>query len=173
MIAIENVRLFKELQARTERLTRSVGSAHGAGRGRAGDQLDARPGDGAQDDRRRARCSSPGSTAARSTSTTRRAQEFRLRAAEQLDEELLEALRGAPIRLGEGAVGRAAVTREPVQVPDIRRELPQRSCREPLVRRGYRALLAVPLLREEHIIGALPCQRQDAGRVRAGDRRRC
>ena len=74
VIAIENVRLFKELEARhggTHALGRP---AHGAGRSGAGDQLDAGPGDGAQDDRVPRRCSSPTSTAARSTSTTRRAE---------------------------------------------------------------------------------------------------
>ena len=42
VIAIENVRLFKELQARTARADAVGRAAHGAGRGRPGGQLDAR-----------------------------------------------------------------------------------------------------------------------------------
>jgi two-component system NtrC family sensor kinase len=48
VIAVENVRLFQELRVRTEELSRA---ADGAGGGRAGRQLDARPGDGADDHR--------------------------------------------------------------------------------------------------------------------------
>jgi GAF domain-containing protein len=46
-------------------------------------------------------------------------QEFRLRATRQFGPEIIEALQAAPIRLGEGAVGQAAVARAPVQIPDI------------------------------------------------------
>jgi hypothetical protein len=35
-----------------------------------------------------------------------------------MEEALVEALREAPIRLGEGATGRSATIRAPVQVPD-------------------------------------------------------
>ena len=36
-----------------------------------------------------------------------------------MPDELVEVLRAAPLRLGEGATGQAALRREPVQVPDI------------------------------------------------------
>ena len=49
VIAIENVRLFKELEAQTKALTRSVGELQSAGRSRAGGQLDAGLGDRALD----------------------------------------------------------------------------------------------------------------------------
>ena len=51
VIAIENVRLFKELRRAPSELTQSVGRAEGAGRGRPGGQLDAGSRDGAADDR--------------------------------------------------------------------------------------------------------------------------
>jgi signal transduction histidine kinase len=89
---------------------------------------------------------------------------FLLRAAYQMDEELIEAFRANPIRLGEGAVGRAAAVRGPIQVSDITQELayPER-LRDLLSQSGFRALLAVPLLREEHIVGALVVRRKSPG----------
>jgi hypothetical protein len=44
---------------------------------------------------------------------------FLVRATHGMDEELVAGLRANPIRLGEGAVGKAAVTREPIAFPDI------------------------------------------------------
>ena len=36
-----------------------------------------------------------------------------------MQDELIEALQTSPLRLGEGALGQAAIAREPVQIPDI------------------------------------------------------
>jgi hypothetical protein len=46
-------------------------------------------------------------------------QEFHLRAAHRVEEELVEALRLEPIRPGEGATGQAAATRAPFQGTNI------------------------------------------------------
>ncbi|MGH8672759.1 MAG: sensor histidine kinase, partial [Burkholderiales bacterium] len=92
-----------------------------------------------------------------------RAEEFRLRAAENMSDEMVEVLRSNPIRKGDGAVGGTAVTREPVQIPETQDESYQSQVRELLIRTGRRALLAVPLLREDHIIGALAVQRNTPG----------
>ena len=46
------------------------------------------------------------------------AREFELTASHHMHEELIEALQATPIQLGEGAVGQAAATRAPVQIPD-------------------------------------------------------
>jgi signal transduction histidine kinase/CheY-like chemotaxis protein len=92
------------------------------------------------------------------------AEEFFLRATQNFEEEAVEALRNTRLRKGEGAVGRVAVTRGPVQIPDILDESAYRSrLRDVLVRSGYRALLAVPLLREEHILGGLVVARKAPG----------
>jgi class 3 adenylate cyclase len=92
-------------------------------------------------------------------------QEFHPRATRQMGDELLEAVRAAPIRLGEGAVGRAAATRAPVQVLDILDEGEYGFTRlQPILARlGYRSLLAVPLLREERIVGGLVVLRREPG----------
>ena len=72
-------------------------------------------------------------------------EEFLLRASDQMEEKLIDALRANPPRLGDGVVGRAASSREPVQVTDIleEREYAPRM-RQMLERFGYRASLAVP-----------------------------
>ena len=61
-------------------------------------------------------------------------------------------------------MGRAAEMREPIQVPDITQPgAYQSSVRATLIRFGYRALLSVPLLREEQIIGSLSLTRKVPG----------
>ena len=61
-------------------------------------------------------------------------------------------------------MGRAAVTREPVQIPDIAVAGAYRSrLRDTLLRAGYRALLAVPLLREDQLIGGSSVNRKTPG----------
>jgi signal transduction histidine kinase/HAMP domain-containing protein len=92
-------------------------------------------------------------------------REFHVRATHRIEEELVEALRLTPIRLGEDVVGQAATTRLPVQVTDIlnERELGATRLRPMLGRLGYRSLLAVPLLREERIMGGLTIYRRATG----------
>ena len=91
-------------------------------------------------------------------------QEFYLRATQNLEEEFVELLRATSIRKGEGVTGQMAETREPTQIPDILQEGAYQSrLRDPLIRLGYRALLAVPLLREDRIIGGLVVNRKIPG----------
>ncbi len=92
--------------------------------------------------------------------------EFLLRASYRMEKEVVETLQATPVRVGEGAAtGRAATTRTPVQVPDIleEREYTATRIRPILARLGYRSVLAVPLLREERIMGALTVWRKEAG----------
>jgi signal transduction histidine kinase len=73
-------------------------------------------------------------------------------------------MRAAPIRKGEGLQGRMALSGEPVEIPDIADAAAYQSrVRENLIRLGYRSLLAVPLLRENHILGGLAVNRKRAG----------
>jgi signal transduction histidine kinase len=56
------------------------------------------------------------------------------------------------------------VTGEPVEIRNIADERTYQSrVREILMRSGYRAVLAVPLLREDHLLGALAVNRTSAG----------
>jgi signal transduction histidine kinase len=76
-------------------------------------------------------------------------------------EELLEL--PAP-RLGEGAVGRAAATRAPVQIPDI--NVPGAytgALLDALAHLQIRALLAVPLVQDERVLGTLVVARRTPG----------
>jgi signal transduction histidine kinase len=92
------------------------------------------------------------------------AEQFELRATHNYDTEFVEALRAVPLRKGEGLMGRAAEMREPIQIPDITQPgAYQSSVRDTLIRFGYRALLAVPLLRENQIIGSLSFNRKAPG----------
>jgi signal transduction histidine kinase len=91
-------------------------------------------------------------------------EEFYLHTADRLPLELVEMLRSRPIRKGEGALGRLAVVGEPVEIRDIADETVYRSgVRNILIRLGYRSLLAVPLLREGHLLGGLVVNRKSAG----------
>jgi signal transduction histidine kinase len=69
-----------------------------------------------------------------------------------------------PIRKGEGVSGRAAEMREPVEVADITQPSAYQSgVRDITIRAGYRAVLSVPLLREDEIIGSLILIRKTPG----------
>jgi signal transduction histidine kinase len=92
-----------------------------------------------------------------------RSEEFRLQAAENQEPELLEAVRRTPIRKGDGTVGGTALTREPAQVPDILEDSYQSTRKDILIRAGYRAVVTVPLLREDRVIGALSVTRKTPG----------
>ncbi|MEK6243405.1 MAG: response regulator [Pseudomonadota bacterium] len=90
-------------------------------------------------------------------------ERFQLRASKNFDEESVNGLRGASLRVGEGAVGRSVAERKPMQVPDTHAADYPGRLRELLEREGFRAILAVPLLREDQTIGALMMLRKEPG----------
>ncbi len=90
-------------------------------------------------------------------------EQFQLRATHRMSEELIQAIQEAGVNLGETAVGWAGKNREAVQVPDILEE-PTYPTREIMKREGFRALLAVPLLREDKLIGGLVVRRRAVGK---------
>ncbi len=75
---------------------------------------------------------------------------------------MIDALHESRIRLGDTTVGRCAEGRAPVQLPDVEKDTSYR-LRDLLLREGVRSVLAVPLLREDHVIGALVIRRSVAG----------
>ncbi len=92
-------------------------------------------------------------------------REFHLTASHHMHAELTEALQATPIQLGEGAVGEAAAMRAPVQISDTldERGYGVMRLRPILAHLGYRSLLAIPLLREDRIVGGLVVWRREAG----------
>jgi signal transduction histidine kinase len=161
VIAIENVRLVTELQAQTRALQRSVEEMKALSEvGQAvSSTLDLQTVLGTI-----AAHAVPlsGADAGAFYTYDEATGVLRLQASYQLEDELVRALTEAPIRLGETAVGRAAVGRRAVQMPDIDAE-PSYPLRGILRRLGYRALLAIPLLHEGRIIGGLTVLRRTPG----------
>ncbi len=161
VIAIENARLFEEVQARTRELTRSVAEL---------------------------RALSEVSQAVNSTlelqavlraiaahavalaeadagaflAYDESARVFHLRATHELDPDVVEAITRRPVRLGEGAVGSAGLRRAAVQIADIDQDAGY-TLHDLIRKPGYRALLAVPLLREDSLIGGLVICRKTPG----------
>jgi signal transduction histidine kinase/DNA-binding response OmpR family regulator len=88
---------------------------------------------------------------------------FEPRANYGLSREMVEALRQSRIRIGDTIVGRCAATQAPVEVSDVETEQDYR-LRGLLLGAGMHALLAVPLLRDDQIIGALIVRRRSVGR---------
>ena len=163
VIAVENVRLFKELEARTGELTQSVEKLTALGEvSRAvSSTLDVET----VLDTIVSRASQLAGAAGCSIyEYDEGAEQFELRATHNDDTEFVEALRAARLRKGEGLMGRAAEMREPIQIPDITQPgAYQSGVRDTLVRFGYRALLSVPLLLEDQIIGSLSFNRKTPG----------
>ncbi len=76
--------------------------------------------------------------------------------------DLIEALRESRLRVGDQTViGQAAVKRTPAQIPDLA-DVPNYPLSY-VQQSGYRALLALPLLREDRLIGGLVVRRKAAG----------
>ena len=163
VIAIENVRLFKELEARTQELTRSVGELRALGEvGQAiSSTLDLETVLTTIVSRA---VQLSGLDAGMVFEYDEAAEAFVQRAATETGGALAEARRTTRIRKGEGALGRTAITLEPVQVPDITVPGAHESrLREILIESGVRAVLAVPMAREGRLIGCLGVTRNRPG----------
>ena len=160
VIAIENVRLFKELQERTHELTRSVDELRALGEiGRTvSSSLDIQSVLTSIVSHAVELSQADAGTIYEFDEST---QAFVPQANYGMSEELIEALRQSHIRVGEGAVGQAARTRAACQIADLERE-PHYALRF-LIEAGYRALLAAPLLSEDRVIGGLVVRRKMAG----------
>jgi GAF domain-containing protein/anti-sigma regulatory factor (Ser/Thr protein kinase) len=163
VIAIENARLLGELQARTAELTQSVGQLTALGEisQAVSSTLDVETVLQTIVSRASQLAGADGCAIYEYDDAT---EAFHIRATHNLDPVLVETLRAAPLRKGEGTMGRAAETREPTQVADIAAPGAYQShIRDTLLGAGYRALLSVPLLREGEIIGSLSLNRHTPG----------
>jgi signal transduction histidine kinase len=160
VIAIENTRLLNELRARTDELARSVGELQALGQvsQAVNSTLDLET-----------VLSTIVAKAVQLSRTDAGAiyvfdderEEFRLHATYGMSETMITAITDQRIGLGD-AIGRATAQRKPIQVPDIRNE-PTSPINEIIVREGYRGILVIPLLRPDHIVGALVVRRKTPG----------
>jgi signal transduction histidine kinase len=164
VIAIENARLFDEVQARTRELTQSVAELRALGEvSRAVSStlkletvLETIVACAVQ---------LSGSDSGIVYEFDEIAQTFQARGSHRITAEHLAIVRAEPIRFGEGAIGRAGAIREPVQVADIadERQFVAPQTRGLLVREGLRSVLAVPLVREQRVLGSFVILRRELG----------
>ncbi len=163
VIAIENVRLFTELQTRTAELTQSVEKLTALGEvGRAvSSTLDLETVLTTIVSRAVHLSGLDGGVVFEYDDST---EEFVHRAATETGGTLAEARRTTRVRRGEGVVGQTAITLEPAQMPDI--AMPGAyglRLRENLLESGIRAILAVPMARDDQLIGCLVVSRNRPG----------
>jgi signal transduction histidine kinase len=163
VIAIENARLLTELQARTQELTRSVDQLRALGAvGRAvSSSLDL---DTVLTTIVGRAVQLSGADGGTIFEYDEGAEEFSARATLTADEGQSALLRATRLRRGEGAVGQLAVTREPIQIPDISAVgAYEGRLRGALLEAGTRGVLAIPLLHEERLVGGLVVTRRSPG----------
>jgi signal transduction histidine kinase/CheY-like chemotaxis protein/putative methionine-R-sulfoxide reductase with GAF domain len=162
VIAVENVRLFREVEARTEALTRSVDEMRALGKvGQAvSSTLDL------QTVLATIIAYAVELSQADAGGTIYEFDEaegvFVPRASHGMSEAMVAGLRDARVRIGETSLGKCAEQRAPYQMPDVKL-MHEGPVRDLLLREGARAVLAVPLLREERVIGGLVIRRKAAG----------
>ena len=141
--------------------------ARGAAGGRRGGQLEPRPRRGPRSRSSPTPSGSPAPTAARSWSTTTRRRPSGSGRAYGSSRELLERLRAVTIRRESTLVGRTALERRPLEVPDLA-ETELDPHLEILFRDGWRSVLAVPMLRDDRMIGVLVIRRRTPGHLLRG-----
>jgi signal transduction histidine kinase len=161
VIAIENVRLLNELRARTDDLARSVGELQALG--------DVSQAVNSTLDLETVLTTIVGRAVQLSRTDAgaiyvfdEARQEFRLRATYGMSEDMIVAITDRRIGTGDAHIGPAATERRPIQVPDIQNEPPS-PVNDINLHAGYRAVLIIPLLRPDHIVGALVVRRKSPG----------
>jgi GAF domain-containing protein len=162
-IAIENARLLAELQTRTTELSQSVGQLTVLGEvGQAlSSTLDVDVVLNTIVTRANDLIGADGCTIFEYDEVT---EQFHLRATRNLEPRLVELARGTPLRKGDqGILGQLPMGRQAVQVADITAGSYSSPISDALIEAGYRAVVAVPLIREDHLIGAMTMNRKTPG----------
>jgi GAF domain-containing protein len=161
VIAIENVRLFDEVQARTTELARSVEELRALGEvsQAVNSTLDLET-----------VLATIVAKAVQLSNTDAGViyvfdeldQTLRVRATYGLSDELVAAIRGQPAGASD-ALRQAIQDRQPLEIADIRDEPPS-PVREVAMRAGFRARLVVPLVGTNRVVGALVIRRKQPGK---------
>jgi signal transduction histidine kinase len=161
VIAIENTRLFEEVQARSRELSRSVQELRALGDvGRAvSSTLDLKVVLKTIVDRA---VNLSGTDGGSIFYYHQRAARFELGETTGLDEEVVARFRKLDISTGQTGLGEAIAQRQPLQLPDILNR-PSNPLRDAAIEAGLLAALIVPLLGSEGPLGALVLQRRQPG----------
>src|SRR5262245_43646438 len=165
VIAIENVRLFDEVQARTRELAQSVEELQALGEvSQAGNStLDLQT-----------VLATIVAKAVQLSNTDagviyvfdEQDETLQVRATYGLSDELVAAIRGQPAGASD-ALRQAIQDRKPLEIADIRDEPPS-PVREIAMRAGFRARLVVPLVGAGKVVGALVIRRKQPGNFPKG-----
>ena len=160
VIAIENVRLFSEVQTRTEELARSVEELRALGEvsQAVNSTLDLET---VLTTIVAKAVQLSGTEAGAIYTFDEKTEKFELSSTSGMDAALIAAIRERDIRIGTPGIGQAAANRAPVQIPDVRNEPSE--LLDVVVRAGFRALLCIPLLGANRIVGALVVRRRTPG----------
>ena len=163
VIAIENARLFDEVQARTTELAQSVEELRALSEvsQAVNSTLDLQT----VLDTIVAKAAQLSGTEAGAIYVRDERQEFQLRATYGMSEELIAAIRDMHAGISD-AVGQLTEGHEPNQTADLR-ELPPTPVNDTILRAGYRARLLVPLVRSGEVMGALLVRRKTPGEFSA------
>jgi GAF domain-containing protein len=161
VIAIENVRLFEDVQARTRELAQSVRELQALGE--VSQAVNSTVDLETVLTTIVAKATQLSSTEAGTIYVfDDAAQEFRLRATYGMDDKIIAEIKDRKLHIGETAIGTAAEQRMPIQIADVQND-PSSLVLDVIVRAGFRALLVVPLLGADRILGALVVRRKAPG----------
>ena len=163
VIAIENVRLFDEVQARTRELAHSVEELRALSEvsQAVNSTLDLQT----VLETIVAKAAQLSGTEAGAIYVRDERREFQLRATYGMSDDLIATIRDMHAGISE-AVGQLTEAHDPNQTADLR-ELPPTPVNDTILRAGYRARLLVPLVRSGEVVGALVVRRKTPGEFRA------
>ena len=161
VIAIENARLFDEVQARTRELTKSVEELQALGEvtQAVNSTLDLQT---VLTTIIAKAVQLSGTEAGAIYGYDERARELRLRATCGMDQELIDALTGQHIGIDDAYAAAAFAEGEPAQIADLGEEA-RSELNDIILHAGFRALLLAPLMRGDEIIGMLVVRRRTSG----------
>ena len=161
VIAIENTRLLNELRDRTTQLGRSVEELRALGdvSQAVNSTLDLKT---VLDTIVAKAVQLSGTEAGTIYEFDEHQRDLLFRSTYGMDDSVIAALKDHHIGISEPTIDQAVRSRAPVQISDVR-EIPMTPARDITSRAGYRALLVVPLLARDHVVGVLVVRRKAPG----------
>jgi GAF domain-containing protein len=161
VIAIENARLLNELRQRTSDLARSVDELRALGdvSQAVNSTLDLKT---VLDTIVAKAVQLSGTEAGTIYEFDEHQRDLLFRSTYGMDDSVIAALKDHHIGISEPTIDQAVRNRAPVQISDVR-EITTTPARDITSRAGYRALLVVPLLARDYVVGVLVVRRKAPG----------